>query len=262
MSKYISKNSFKHKYKRSFATEIGNTRSIFYTIFSNFFYTSLIILIFITILWFFRQIDDTEKFGIHRLEFTAPLVRANSNMVKKISLSFTKQNFFTVNIFELKKRLSQLPWVHEVTILRTWPNGLSIHIKEQEAIARLPNNHLLNQQLEIFTVPIQTMPQYLPEFNGPAGQLKVMWQNYQAIEAILKPLGLHVIYFELSERQSWRLTLNNHLKLVLGRSSGLDHLKRFVEIYNQIITPQNMGMIDCIDLRYPNGVAVHTQQFN
>lgn len=260
MPKYIAPNSLNHKHKGSFAAEIGKTRSIFRTIFSSFFYTSFMILTFIVILWFCRQINDTTEFAIHRIEFTTPLAHINASTVRKVSLPFTKQNFFAVNIFELKKRLSKLPWIHDVTVLRVWPNALSICIKEQEAIARLPKNKLLNKELEIFTVPVSTIPQYLPEFSGPAGQLKVMWQNYQTIEAILRPLGLHVVYFELSERQSWRLKLNNDLKLVLGRLDGFDHLRRLVEVYNQIITPQNLGMIDYIDLRYPNGMAVHSQQ--
>lgn len=256
-----SRLSFKsNNHQRSFAAEIGKTQSIFRTIFSSFFYTSLMVLTFIIILWFCRQFNDSTKFSIHRIEFTTPVGHVNSNIVQKISLPFIHQNFFSTNIFVLKKRLGQLPWVHEVTILRIWPDSLSIHIKEQEAIARLPNNKLLNKELEIFTVPAATVPQYLPEFSGPAGQLKVMWQNYQTIETILRPLRLHVVYFELSERQSFWLKLNNNLKLVLGRLDGYDHLKRFVGVYNQIITPQNIGMVDYIDLRYPSGMAIHSQQ--
>jgi cell division protein FtsQ len=260
MPKNISTTSSRPKYKGSFATEIGKTRSIFGTVFSGFFYTSLLTLTFIVILWFGRQINNTTKFSIHRIEFTTSPIHIDAATLRKMSLPFIQQNFFTANIFELKKHLKKLPWIHDVTILRAWPDGLSIRIKEQEAIARLPKNKLLNKELEIFTVPASTMPQYLPEFNGPAGQLRVMWQNYQTIEAILKPLGLHVVYFELSERQSWRLKLNNNLNLVLGRLDGFDRLKRLTGVYNQIITPQNIGMIDYIDLRYPNGMAIHSQQ--
>lgn len=260
MSNYVSKNSFKRKQKRSFAAEIGKSRSIFQTIFSGFFYTSLMMLTLITILWFFRQMSDTKKFMIHRIEFTAPLAHTDVHILRETSSSFLNQNFFTTDIFTLKRRLHQLPWIYAVTILRSWPNSLFIQIKEQEAIARLPGNQLLNKELEIFTVPAETVPQYLPEFRGPAGQLKVMWQNYQRIETILRPLGLHVVYFELSERQSWRLKLNNGLKIVLGHLDGFDRLSRFVGVYNQIITPQNLGMIDSIDLRYSNGMAVHSQQ--
>lgn len=257
--KYMNRHSAKAKQKQPFATQIGKSRSIFYTIFSGFFYTSIMVLTFIILLWFCRQLNDTTTFAVHRIEFSSPLVHIDSNTLKKIRLPFMQQHFFTVNIFDLKQRISQLPWVYAVTVLRLWPNGLLVHIKEQEAIARLSNNKLLNKDIETFTVPAATVPQYLPEFKAPAGQLKVMWQNYQKIETILKPLGLHVVYFELSERQSWRLKLNNGLKITLGRSDGFDHLSRFVAVYNQIITPQNLGIIDYIDLRYPNGVAVHPQ---
>ena len=204
--------------------------------------------------------SDATKFTIHRIEFPTPLAHTESYILKNLSLPLLNQNFFTADIYALKKRLHQLPWIYAVTILRTWPNSLSIHIQEQEPIARLPGNKLLNKELEIFAVPAATIPQYLPEFIGPAGQLKAMWQNYQTIETILKPLDLHVVYFELSERQSWRLKLNNGLKIVLGHLDGFDHLNRFAGVYNQVITPQNLGMIDYIDLRYSNGMVVRPQQ--
>ena len=249
-----------NRYQSSFASKVESSRTIFQTVFSGFFYTSLMLLMLIVVLWFFRQMNDPTKFTIRQIEFTTPTIHLNSNVLKKISLPFIKQNFFRVNIFALKKRLDALPWVYETTVLRSWPNGLAIRIKEQEAVARLPKNKLLNKQLEVFSVPPATVPTGLPEFNGPAGQLPVMWQNYRAIEAILNPIKLHVVYFELSERQSWRLRLDNGLKLILGRQDGLDHLRRFVDVYYQIMTPQNIGIIDSIDLRYSNGMSVHSQQ--
>lgn len=256
MNLFRDRQSMTKRNTQKFAAEVGRTRAIFYDIFAGIGYISLLIITFVVVLWFLRQMNDSKKFAIHQIEFINPLVHIDTGMVKKISLPFTEQNFFKVNIFELKRRLSRLPWVYQVTVLRTWPNSLSVRVKEQEPIARLPDNRLLNKHLEVFTVPVATLPSSLPEFKGPAGQLNIIWQNYLAVEKVLKPIGLHVVYFELSERQSWRLKLNNGLMLILGRSDGIDRLSRFVGVYHQILASHNLGTIDYIDLRYSTGMAV------
>jgi cell division protein FtsQ len=245
---------------QKFSGNVAHTRAIFSEILSGFFYVSLLIITLICMLWFFRQVNDSKKFVVHEVVFVSPLIHVDSNKLRKISLPFIGGSFFKTNIFELKKRLSHLPWVSQVTVLRIWPNGLSVCIKEQEAVAQLSEDSLLNKNLEIFTVPQESVPAYLPKFKGPAGQLQVMWQNYKAIERILRPIGLHVVYLEVSERQSWRLKLNNGLTLIIGRAEGLDHLSRFVGVYRQIVASHNLGSIDYIDLRYSNGMALSPPQ--
>lgn len=245
-------------YKGSFAAETGAARHMFQTVLSGFFYASLMLLTGLIILWFIRQMTDVTRFTIHRVQFIAPVKHLHTEDLRKMSLPFTGENFFAVDIRALKERLSQLPWVYHVRVSRVWPDRLSVHIKEQTPIARWQGNQLINKDLNIFTVPFSTLPKNLPEFKGTTGQLRLMWQNYQAIEKILLPVGLHTIYVELSNRRSWRLKLDNGLTLILGRSDGLDHLKRFVEVYNQVITSQNIETIDYIDLRYTNGMAVKT----
>lgn len=241
----------------SFAVEIGAARAILQNILKGFFYASLMVLTFMVVLWFFREMNDPEKFLIQRIEFAHPPIHVRASTLQAMSLSFVGESFFSVNINALKERLGRLPWVAQVTVLRVWPNALSVSIKEQVAVARLQGNQLLNQKMKVFSVPASTIPKNLPEFKGSTGQLELMWQNYRAIEKLLQPIGLHVVYLELSSRQAWRLRLDNGLTLILGRLDGLDHLSRFVGVYNQVLSAQNLSAVDYIDLRYSNGMAVH-----
>jgi cell division protein FtsQ len=230
------------------------------TFLSGFFYVSLMVLTCITLLWFLRQVNNVEKFTIHRVEFVTPLKHIQSATLRQVSFPFTGENFFTANIFALKERLSHLPWVNQVTVSRVWPDTLSVRIKEQVPIARWQGNQWINTDLNFFKVAPFSAPQNLPEFKGQAGQLHLIWQNYQAIEKLLQPIKLHAVSVELSDRQSWRVKLNNGLILILGRSDGLDHLKRFVGVYHQLLAVQNPLAIDYIDLRYSNGMALHPHE--
>lgn len=237
--------------------EGGTILTVAQTILSGFFYVFLMLLMCITLLWFLRQVNNVDKFTIHRVEFATPLKHIQTNTLRQLSLPFTGENFFTANIFALKERLNHLPWVNQVTVSRVWPDKLLVRIKEQVPIARWQGNKWINSDLNLFTVTPSTAPQNLPEFKGQAGQLRLIWQNYQAVEKLLQPIALHAIYVELSNRQSWRIKLNNGLTLILGRSDGLEHLKRFVAVYNQLLAVQNPHAIDYIDLRYSNGMALH-----
>lgn len=241
---------------------LTDIRTTIFNFLNSFFYTSLMIVTLIFLFWFFHQLNDPKKFMIHEIEFVNPSIHIDNNKLRKISLPFIGSNFFKINIFELKKQLSHLPWVYQVTVLRSWPSSLSIHIKEQEPIAQLSETKLLNKNLEIFTVPPSTIPNFLPQFKGSTGQLPTMWQNYQTIEKILQPVQLHVVYLEISERQSLRIRLNNGLLIILGRADGFDHLTRFVEVYRQILAFHPLETISYIDLRYSNGMALALQSNN
>lgn len=243
-------------YRGSLASEAGSARHAIYSVLSGFFYTFLMLLTAIILLWFCRQMANEQKFTIHKIHFIAPVKHIRVEDLQYISLPFAGKNFFSADIASLKKRLNHLPWVYQVSVSRVWPDRLSVQIKEQVPVARWRGNQLINQDLDIFSVPYGTLPKNLPEFKGSTGQVRVIWQNYQSIEKILLPIGLHAAFVELSNRQSWQLTLDNGLTLILGRSDGLDHLKRFVEVYNQVLATNSMGAIDYIDLRYSNGMAV------
>lgn len=255
-----STSSFRReRYKGKFAAEVVNTRHIIKTLCSSLFYTTLMIVLVLVMLWFCRQISDKQRFSIRHIEWVTPSVHISLETREKIISPWLDKNFFTANIVALKQRLNTLPWVHEVVVSRTWPDGLSVYLREQTPIARLTDNQLLNSEFEIFTVPYETLPKNLPQLRGPIGQLPIMWQNYQSISAILQPIGLSVAYLELSDRQILKLKLTNGLTLILDRLEGLDHLSRFVRVYHQLMTPQTIAMIDYIDLRYTNGMAVHAQ---
>lgn len=247
-------------YRGALASEAGSARHVIYTLLSGFFYTFLMLLTGIIVLWFCRQMTDEQRFTIHKIEFIAPVKHIHVEDLQYISLPFAGKSFFSADIANLKKRLAHLPWVYQVSVSRVWPDRLSVRIKEQIPVARWRGNQLINRDLNIFSVPYGTLPKNLPEFKGSAGQVRFIWQNYQSIEKILLPIGLHATYVELSNRQSWRLILDNGLTLILGRSDGLDHLKRFVEVYNQVLAAQSTTAIDYIDLRYTNGMAIKPHQ--
>ena len=59
----------------------------------------------------------------------------------------------------------------------------------------------------------------------------------------------------LSERFSWRLWLNNGVKLNLGRKDIGIRVQRFIDLYPEIKNSSDKE-VDSVDLRYDTGLAV------
>lgn len=62
-------------------------------------------------------------------------------------------------------------------------------------------------------------------------------------------------HLELTPGQTWRLTLDNGIKLRVGHKDVLTRLADFVKVYTKIIRDREHD-VDYVDLRYGNGLAV------
>ena len=62
----------------------------------------------------------------------------------------------------------------------------------------------------------------------------------------------------MTARRSWQLTLNNDIKLNLGRGDTMKRLQRFMELYPvlQQQAQTDGKRISYVDLRYDSGAAV------
>ena len=72
---------------------------------------------------------------------------------------------------------------------------------------------------------------------------------------LLKANDLTIDSLTLDERRAWHLSLNNQVRLVLGRQSAMDRLQRFIRFYPAVLAGK-AKVIDEIDLRYTNGFVV------
>lgn len=169
-------------------------------------------------------------------------------------------NFFGANLAEVRAALEELPWVRSVEVRRAWPDRLAVKIEEHVALARWPDDRLVNTFGELFNGG--PMPQ-LPLLGGPAGSQREVAERYHVFRQILGSIGAQPVQVLLSPRLAWeiRATLPDRptLFIDLGRDQPKqpvnERLARFVTVY-----PSTVGRlasrIDYVDLRYPNGFAL------
>ncbi len=163
-----------------------------------------------------------------------------------------------VNIIQTQIE-QRLPWIKQVSVRKQWPDELKIHLVEYVPIARWNDQHMVDAEGNTFSVPPdRTSKQVLPMLYGPEGSANEVLQGYREMGQMLAKDRFTLKEAAMTARRSWQLTLNNDIKLNLGRGDTMKRLARFVELYPvlQQQAQTDGKRISYVDLRYDSGAAV------
>lgn len=164
--------------------------------------------------------------------------------------------FLYADVNALRQAALGVPWVRSVNVRRVWPDTLRVNITEHAAAARWGEQGLLSREGKVFTPKVASYPPGLPELHGPDGTQALVLSQYRAMNKAIAPLNLHIKRINLDARRAWRLSLSNGIELLLGRAGSDAHLQRFVQVYPSLLTTPAGGVIERVDMRYGNGLAV------
>jgi cell division protein FtsQ len=213
----------------------------------------MILLSAITII--FLKVKEAEYYPIAVVKVYG-IQHVDQHHVENLMTPFVKKGFFAINVELIKDQLAQLPWVSQSVVRRIWPNQVTVIVHEKSALARWNDTSLLSTSGELFSPAVGTYPDGLPQFIGPIGEQIVMAKYYAKMSSLLVPLHFKIVRLELTSTLEWALTLDNGIKLNIGRKDILTRISHFVKVYPQIVGDQQLAGVEYIDLRYPNGMAV------
>jgi cell division protein FtsQ len=197
-------------------------------------------------------------FPVSRIELTHAPERTTRADIEAALSGRIGGNFFALDPDEVRAALERLPWVRRASVRRVWPDRLEVTLEERVALARWGGHALIDVHGERFAAA-GSAP--LPLFLGPEGRERELAARYAQFSEVLAPLGTKLERLVLTPRLAWQLTLDNGLRIMLGRDvdGAQARLARFVAAY-----PATLGRIarphDYVDLRYPNGFALRTQE--
>lgn len=191
-------------------------------------------------------IKTVRVYGLNRVE---------NQEVQTLLTPLVKQGFFSIDVERIRDRLLQLAWVSDIFVRRNWPDQVEITIIEKNAIARWNGETLLSQAGELFRPKEESLPPDLPELNGPNGKHIVMLEYLTKINRLLMPLHAKISYLELTPYLTWKMQLDNGIRLQIGHKDILTRLNHFVKVYPKIVGDRARD-VEYIDLRYSNGLAV------
>lgn len=195
-----------------------------------------------------------DKLVLKQVRVGGSFVHISREKVESLLAPYAGLNFFDVNVADIKQVLELQPWVRQASVRRQWPDSLEITISEQHAVARWGDRGLLNEHASAF-FPAGGLPLDLPSFDGVEHSEHLMLAQWQQMTVLLQPLGLKIVAMRLDERRSWRISLDNGLKLMLGRAQDLRRIQRFVAFYPRLLAAR-AAEVDVVDLRYPNGIVL------
>lgn len=206
-------------------------------------------------------VTDNQRFPIKVIKISATYQHISREQLETIlNASLSGNNFFTLPVKQLQKNLGALPWTRSVMVTRIWPDVLSIHLRENNPVARW-NAGVLMQDGRVFDDLDWQEMGALPTLHGPQNQQQEVLQLYQKMSKIVSNYGLKVTSLEKRENLAWQLGLANGLVLFLGKDNIESRLERFCKAYPAVFEGKvNSNTVVSVDLRYPRGMAVKWNQ--
>lgn len=196
-----------------------------------------------------------ESFPVKSVSFEGEFKHVDQQELANAVMDSIRGNFFLLDLDAVRGRAQSVPWVHEATVRRVWPDGVHIRFTEQQLVARWDQTGWVNAQGEYVDLKGHAGPDGLPQFAGPEGMQDRVLEHYRQLSELLAPAGLRVATLTLTPRHSWGIVLDNGLMLTLGREEPEPKVARFASVYPQALATQ-AGNIRRVDLRYTNGFSV------
>ena len=207
----------------------------------------------------YGHLMSTRQMPLSSLTLSGERQYSRDQEVQQVLATLSNQeSFFSLNVDQVKTLVEQIPWIAKASVRRQWPNGLHIHVVDQVPVAYWNDRSLLNIKGEIFNADQARLKLKLPRFYGSDEEAATVLAGYRALYPLLSSEGISLRTITLSPRQSWQVTINNDLNLVLGRVNTVIRnvrVERFLKVYKHMINKKRL--INYVDLRYDTGFAVN-----
>ena len=217
---------------------------------------TLPIIVFCTVLFFAQEhLSKPNTLPVNKIRVHGEFVNVDEAMLHLAVTNVVAGGYFNVDVGKVREVVEKLAWVSEASVRRVWPDTLSVSIVEQKPIAVSKEAGLINASGDVFKPEKKISVATLPVFEGEQKLNKLMLSKYHKINSLLETIDKKIVFLKLDARHALELTLNNSLKIVLGRDDAIKRLERFILIYDKVLA-KHAADIDFIDLRYTNGMAV------
>lgn len=193
-----------------------------------------------------------ERWPLRTLRLQGELKQVDRARVQAAVLPHAGRGFFAVELDEIQKAVSALPWVEHAEVRKQWPDVLEVRIDEHRPVAHWGEGRLLSEAGKVFPAAGLPVPRGLPELDGPDARAGEVMALYEEARARLP----NVRGVALDKRGSWSIRLRNGTQVVLGRSDPSARLARFAPLLPRLAAQRPQQMLVRADLRYTNGFSL------
>lgn len=203
--------------------------------------------------------QQTPTLPILHVTVDGKFVHVDKAALVKAVTPYATGSFLSVDVASLREAGEALPWIKQIQVRRVWPDSLHLIVEEQVAVARWKDKWLVNTKGETFLSSKRDIPDGLAVLDGPESSHEVVVLRYQSMASVLAKHDLVITELKMDLRRAWSLTLNNGIKVVLGRANSEQRFTRFIRVYQQELQ-KHQAQISVMDMRYTNGLAVIWKQ--
>ena len=196
-----------------------------------------------------------ERWPLRTLRVNEGLERVDAARLRQTLLPYATAGFFAVRLDPARAAIARLPWVEHAEVRKRWPDVLEVRIVEHRPFARWGEDRLLSEQGRLFPVAGIEVPEGLPQLSAADGRVPDVVALYNESREMFAPGGYSVVRLALDSRDSWSLSLDNGVEVVVGSQEARLRLKRFARVLPQLLARNPLPLRQA-DLRYTNGFAL------
>ncbi len=205
--------------------------------------------------------ERSKWLPVKEVRFTGEFKRVDPDALRRIGEAMQSMggSMLTLDLAQVRVAVKEVEWVREATVSRRFPGTVVVGVEEHQPFARwesveAPEDELLVSVAgEVFSADLD---EPLPTLGGPKDSAREVLAAFQSFRTEAAQAGVSLAAARLSARRAWTLTLENGTTLALGRNDGIPRLARYLRVQSAIAGLRQSGLR--IDLRYANGIAVHS----
>lgn len=203
-------------------------------------------------------------FDIRGITVTGDVTHNNAVTLRANIASRMNGTFLTVDLAQVRQVFESAPWVRKAVVRREFPNRLQVILEEHKPLAfwgEEGDSTLINQHGEVFEANVDDIEQDLPRLNGPMSQAAQVLAMYRVLVPVFEAVDLPLTELEMSNRGSWRATLDTGAVIELGRGHEEEIVarsQRFLRTVTQVTSRygRRLNALESADLRYEDGYAI------
>ncbi|TDR30840.1 cell division protein FtsQ/DivIB [Hydromonas duriensis] len=209
-------------------------------------------------------------FAINQFKFVGDVKQLDEarlrDLLQKNLDSGLAGGFFSMELKEVQNSLKEFSWVKSTSVRRVWPHEIEVSVEAFKPVA-VWGSQYLSSDGDVFDASLdEATRRQLLVTQGPLEASKLVAEQIPVFQEWLKPMGWSLRSLTLSERYSWRLGLSNGLQIEFGRADTPTVLQeratRLMQSAAFIKGNMKSGEGGYIDLRYPNGFAMRTDELH
>lgn len=211
-----------------------------------------------------QQLVRLPLFNIQAIRIEGDVARNSESTIRANAAPRLAGSFLTLDLQQARAAFEAVPWVRHAVVQRVWPGRLAVKLEEHVPVALWigtdGNDRLVNTHGEVFEANVGDVEDdSLPRLQGPEGSAPALLAMLQRLQPVLggRRDG-DVAQLALSERGSWRVTMDKGAVIELGRGSDdqvIARTQRFVQTLPRV-EARYQRPLESADLRHADGFAV------